>query len=65
MKVIASCPICNTASLNIYTIDEEVVYASINNDNPKKYKLYTSTKGCYFRFAKTRYYLSEFMRTNI
>lgn len=39
--VISSCPICNTASLNIYEIDHtnDRVLAGINNNRPYWYKI--------------------------
>lgn len=67
LKVEASCLICNNASLNIYDIEYDIdncVIAGLNSDTPRKYKLYDTNKGTYFNYGKTRYYLSEFMRTN-
>lgn len=62
----ASLPICNNASLNIYNVDDyfDIVEAGINNQKKRKYKLYTNTKGTYFNYGKTRFYLHEFLRTN-
>ena len=63
LEVIASCGLCNTASLNIYDIEhgiEDYVVAGMNNDQPRRYKVYYTGKGAYFNWAGHRYYLSEF-----
>lgn len=64
MKVIASCCISNTCSLNILEVDEEeeTVTVSLNNDPPHKYKVHYTNKGPYFNFCGHRYYLNEFIR---
>jgi hypothetical protein len=66
IHIIASCGICNTASLNIYGMIEfdidDYVIAGINNFKPHKYKLYNTIKGVYFNYGGSRYYLNEFMR---
>ena len=64
-KVIASYCIVNTISLNVYQLEEGADYyvlAGLNNDKPRKYKLYDSSKGSYFNFKGNRYYLNDFMR---
>lgn len=52
-----------------YGIDDYVISA-INNAGDRssigKHKIYTSTSGrTYFRFGDRRYYIDEFIRTNI
>lgn len=61
-EVIASHGLCNNASLNIFEAEEERVLVAINNNRPTWYKLYVNTKGVYFNFGGSRYYLSEFIR---
>ncbi|OAA90875.1 hypothetical protein [Clostridium ljungdahlii] len=64
-KVIASCGLCNAASLNLYEIlngIDDYVIAGINNNKPRKYKLYSTNKGIYFNWGGNRYYLHEFIR---
>ena len=66
MDPIASLAICNTASLNIYDIEhgiEDYVVAGMNNAQPRRYKVYYTSKGAYFNWGGCRYYLSEFLRT--
>lgn len=61
-KIIAAKVICNTASINVYSIEEEKIEAGLNDDKPKKYKLYYNTNGVYFNFLGQRQYLDEFIR---
>lgn len=53
--------LCNTASLNIYTVGDEKVLVGMNNARPRWYKLYTTSKGTYFNWGGHRQYLHEFM----
>lgn len=64
MDIIASKGICNTGSINIYSIDEreETLQAGINNQKPRTYKIYYTSKGVYFNFKGTREYLSDYIR---
>lgn len=63
-KIIGSIGICNTASINIYGIDEaqERILSGFNGDKPRWRKLYFSERGVYFNFAGRRCYLDEVMR---
>lgn len=64
-KVIASCGICNAASLNIYEFIPGInkyVVVGLNKDIPRKHKLYTVEKGTFFMWGGRRYYLDEFTR---
>lgn len=64
-RVIASCGLCNVASLNIYDIEygiDDYVVVGLNSQKCRSYKLYTNTKGTYFNWGGTRYYLDDFMR---
>lgn len=65
MKVIASYPLCNVASLNIYEAEEDRVLVAMNDDEPRWLKTYVSSKGVYINYKKIRYYLGEFIRTDI
>ena len=65
LKVMATSGISNNASLNIYNIEygiDDYVVAGINNDKPRKHKLYNNSKGTYFNFGGIRNYLNEFIR---
>ena len=55
--------ICNTASMNIYYVSSYYAVVGINNDIPKWYKVYYTSKGvAYFNFRGTRDYLDEYIR---
>ena len=63
-NLIASKGITNNISINIYNIEygiDDKVIAGYNNKNPRKYKIYTNTKGNYFNLGG-RQYLSDFIR---
>lgn len=65
MKVEGLLPITNTISLNIYKFEhgiDDYVWAGLNNEKPRKYKMYSSSKGYYFKYKGFRYYLHEFQR---
>jgi len=63
-KIIGCAGLTNTASLNVHELNdqEEYVVASINNIKPRKHKLYYNTKGVFFNFGGSRFYLDEIMR---
>lgn len=63
-KVIGACGLSNTASLNVYEIDSYggYVIAAMNNFRPKRYRLYSNSKGSFFNWSGSRYYLDDFMR---
>lgn len=63
-KLIAVIGLTNTSSMNIYDLSDEEVLAGINNEKPRKYKVYVNTKGYYFNFRGCRFYLEEAMRVN-
>lgn len=61
MKIIASKVISNTASINIYEIDYHFVSVGINDNKPKKHKLYYNNKNQpYFNFRGHREYFFEY-----
>lgn len=70
-KVIASCGISNTASMNIYEIihgiDDSVI-AGINDSEPEEYTLLhdvddeTENIRSYFEYGEFVFYLDEFIR---
>ena len=61
--VIACWEICNTASLNVYSINEEEVVAGINNQEPETFEVLTDDDGeFYIDFHGSHYYLNECMR---
>lgn len=69
MKAIATTHISNTAGIAIYAVDEHedriLAGLQIAGEEPKKprwYNVYTTSKGAYFSFRETRFYLGEFMR---
>ena len=39
------------------------VEEKIIEEKSRKYKVYTTNKGCYFNYKGVRYYLSDFIRT--
>ena len=63
-RVIGSMGLCNTASLNIYEIDDgdERILAGLNNDQPRWYKLNSTEKGFFFKWGGNRVYLDEIIR---
>ena len=61
-KVIAVIGLTNTASINIYDINDEEIVVGVNNIKPRTYKLYHTNKGVYFNFKGSRYYLNEALR---
>lgn len=65
-KIIASLGLSNTHGLAIWDInDYEVIASLISSDygTKRRYKLYYNTKGVYFNFRGSRYYIHEFIRT--
>ena len=65
LQVIGVYPICNGASINVYGVEYGIdgkIIASLNNQKPRKYKLYSNSKGEYFNFGGNRIYLHEVMR---
>lgn len=64
-RVIASLFLSGRGALNIYEVDsdEECIIVGLNDDKPKKYKLYWN-EDCeyYFNYDKTRYYLHQFIK---
>ena len=55
-----------------YGIEDKVAvsffyYSSLEDrkvvEKERKYKVYTTNKGCYFNYKGVRYYLSDFIRT--
>ncbi|MFT8313270.1 MAG: hypothetical protein ABF633_03330 [Clostridium sp.] len=64
-KVIASLTVCNTATLNIYSVDygiDDYITVGLNNFKSRKYKLYSTNKGTYFNYDGLRYYVHEFLK---
>ena len=65
LQVVGVYPICNGASINVYGVEYGIdgkIIASLNNQKPRKYKLYSNLKGEYFNFGGNRIYLHEVMR---
>ena len=65
-KIIASLGLSNTHSLAIWDInDDEVIVSMVSSDygTKRSYKLYYNTKGVYFNFKGSRFYIHEFMST--
>lgn len=61
--VIACWGICNTASLNAYSVNEEEVVAGINNSEPETFNVQSDLDGEFFiDFHGSHYYLNERMR---
>ena len=52
-----------------YGVDDYAIIAHVYNGKEtwpmRKYKIYASAKGLYIMWRKHRYYLSDFIRTNI
>lgn len=61
-KVIAVIGLTNTASINIYDINDDEIVLGINNNKPRTYKLYHTNKGVYFNLKGSRYYLHDAIR---
>ena len=68
LQVIATLPISNTLSLNIYGVEygfDEKVITGYTGETPRKNKLYYTSSGkTYFRKDGKRFYLYEFMVVN-
>ena len=65
LQVVGVCPICNNASINVYGVEygiDDKIIAGLNNQKPRKYKLYFNSKGEYFNFGGNRIYLHEVIR---
>ena len=68
MKYIAVQSISNTCSIGIKEVDDEKVTFDVVTDKvlQHKAKVYQNLKGCFFfKFGNVRYYLSEFIRTEL
>ena len=69
MKYIAVKSISNTGSIGIKEADDEKVSFDIVTDkvlSQHKAKVYQNLKGFYFfKFGNVRYYLNEFIRTEL
>lgn len=68
LPVVATLPVCNGLSLNIYGaeygIDDKVI-TGYTGETPRKNKLYYTSSGkTYFRKHGQRFYLYEFMVVN-
>lgn len=61
-QIIASYPLTNNGGIAIYEVNEDYVIAGLNNNRPKKYKLYNNTKGFFFNWGRIRIYLHECVR---
>lgn len=61
-EVIASWGICNTASLNVYEIEEDVLLVGINNNRPEKREIQYDLEGRPYIDWGGEYYLDECMR---
>ena len=67
-RIIASLGLSNTHGLAIWDInDDEVIVSMVSSDYGIKrpYKLYHTNKGVYFNYKGARYYIHEFMRTDV
>lgn len=64
MKVIAVLTLSNWGGLEIVELNDEYVSMRFNFGTPSnvhRRKLYTNTKGVYFKINNRRYYLDDFM----
>lgn len=61
-KIIASYPLTNVAGIAIYEVNEDYVIAGLNNDKPRRYKVYGNTKGFFFNWGRIRIYLHECLK---
>lgn len=64
-EIVSAYCLCNTASLNIWDIEHgryDYVWAGCNNEKPRKYNVYYTGKGGYFKWGGKRYYLCEFLK---
>ena len=64
-KIIASLGLSNTHSLAVWGINDEYIIVSLVSSDygtKRTYKLYYNTKGVYFNYKGSRYYLDEFIR---
>lgn len=64
-KPVASCMLTYNHVLKFYDVEygiDDYAIIGMNNDNPRKYKLYNTEKGSYINYNGHRYYMSEFIR---
>lgn len=61
-KVIASWGICNTASLNVYEVNDDHVLVGINNNEPELVDIEYDPEGRPYIDWGGEYYLDECMR---
>lgn len=64
-SVISQLMITYNISMNIYDIIhgiDDKVEMGINNLKSRKYKIYHSSMGAYFKYDGIRYYLSNFLK---
>lgn len=62
LKVIGFWVICNTASLNVYGIEDEKMLVGINDNKPRWHKIYTNSKRSFIKFGGATWDLSECIR---
>ena len=68
MKYIAVKSISNTCAIGIKEVDEKVSFDIVTDKvlSQHKAKVYQNLKGFYFfKFGNVRYYLNEFIRTEL
>lgn len=61
-KPIASLGLTNSSALGVWDVNDEYIIVSLNEGTKRKYKIYSTTKGFYFNYGGSRYYLHNFLR---
>lgn len=65
-EVIGVCPLCNTASVNVYEVNEDYVLAGINDEDPEECEVLWDRDNeaviPYFKLGQLEIGLNEVMR---
>lgn len=61
-KIIASKGLSNNHALLVWNVNDEYIQVSLNEGTKRWYKLYSTSKGFYFNYKGSRYYIHEFLR---
>lgn len=52
-------------ALLVWDVNDEYIQVSLNEGTKRWYKLYSTNKGFYFNYKGSRFYIHEFIRTDV